>query len=94
MLALARAYVPASRTLLLDELSMGLAPAIVDEIFARLRALAERGAALLMVEQYAHRALELADMVYILNKGRIDFAGEPGELEDDRLLASYLGETG
>jgi branched-chain amino acid transport system ATP-binding protein len=93
MLALAHAYVAESRTVLLDEVSMGLAPKIIDEIFGYLRRLGESGAALLLVEQYVHRALELADFVYILNRGRIEFAGEPAELADDTILASYLGEV-
>ena len=77
MLALARAYVAGSKTVLLDEVSMGLAPKIVDEIFEFLHRLATEGAALLLVEQYVARALDLADFVYILNRGRVAFAGEP-----------------
>jgi branched-chain amino acid transport system ATP-binding protein len=92
MLALAHAYVASPTVVLLDEVSMGLAPRIVDEIFEYLRDLAGRGAALLLVEQYVARALDLADYVYILRKGRIEFAGEPKELGSDAILASYLGE--
>jgi branched-chain amino acid transport system ATP-binding protein len=91
MLALAHAYVAGSNTVMLDEVSMGLAPKIIDEIFDYLRRLAERGAALLLVEQYVGRALELADFVYILNKGRVQFVGEAGELGEEQILASYLG---
>jgi branched-chain amino acid transport system ATP-binding protein len=91
MLAVARAYVAEPSTVLLDEVSMGLAPIIVDEIFDYLRRLATDGMSLLVVEQYVARALELADYVYILNRGRIRFAGEPGEVEDDTVLESYLG---
>ena len=91
MLALAHAYVAGSKTVLLDEVSMGLAPKIIDEIFDYLRRLAEQGAALLLVEQYVGRALELADFVYILNKGRVVFVGEAGELGEEQILASYLG---
>jgi len=76
---------------LLDEVSMGLAPKIIDEIFDYLRRLAEQGAALLLVEQYVGRALELADFVYILNKGRVQFVGEAGEVGEEQILASYLG---
>jgi branched-chain amino acid transport system ATP-binding protein len=46
---------------------------------------------LLLVEQYVGRALALADYVYVLRKGQVEFAGEPGELGDDAILASYLG---
>ena len=91
MLALARAYVAASKTVLLDEVSMGLAPKIIDEIFEYLHRLAADGAALLLVEQYVARALELADFVYILNKGRVQFVGESNELGEEQILASYLG---
>ena len=91
MLALARAYVAGAKTVLLDEVSMGLAPKIIDEIFEYLHRLADQGAALLLVEQYVARALELADFVYILNKGRVQFVGESDELGEEQILASYLG---
>src|SRR5205814_9411455 len=87
LLALSRAYLSNPRIVLLDEVSMGLAPSIVDEIFVFLEQLAREGAALLLVEQYVARALRLADLVYILNRGRLAFAGEPVELEDDDLFA-------
>jgi ABC-type polar amino acid transport system ATPase subunit len=91
MLALAHAYVASARLVLLDEVSMGLAPIIVDEIFEHLRRLAAGGAAMLLVEQFVQRALDLADYVYVLKKGRIVFVGEPGQLGDSHLLDSYLG---
>jgi len=91
MLALARAYVAGAKTVLLDEVSMGLAPKIIDEIFEYLHRLASQGAALLLVEQYVARALELADFVFILNKGRVQFVGESAELGEEQILASYLG---
>jgi branched-chain amino acid transport system ATP-binding protein len=91
MLALTRAYTSGARTVLLDEVSMGLAPKIIDEIFGYLHTLAAAGAALLLVEQYVARALELADFVYVLQKGRVQFVGESHELGEERILASYLG---
>jgi branched-chain amino acid transport system ATP-binding protein len=91
MLALSRAYLARPEVLLLDEVSMGLAPKIVDEIFDHLRGVVQGGAALLLVEQYVTKALEMANYVYILNRGRIQFAGEPGELSNTRILSSYLG---
>jgi branched-chain amino acid transport system ATP-binding protein len=90
MLALARAYVQRSPYVLLDEVSMGLAPILVDEIFEFLRALADAGHTLLLVEQYVAKALALADLVYLLVRGRILFAGEPAELEGTDLFAHYL----
>ena len=91
MLALAHAYVASSPLVLLDEVSMGLAPIVVDEIFEHLRGLAAAGAAMLLVEQFVQRALELADYVSVLKKGRIVFVGEPAQLGDSQLLNSYLG---
>ena len=91
MLALVRAYVTEPAYVLLDEVSMGLAPIVVDEIFQFLARLAARGAALLLVEQYVTKALELADITYLLNRGRIDFTGEPSELDADALAARDLG---
>jgi branched-chain amino acid transport system ATP-binding protein len=91
MLALARAYVGEPRVILLDEVSMGLAPKIVDEIFAFLERLAREGGSLLLVEQYVNRALALADYVYLLNRGRLVFVGEPAELDEEEIFVRYLG---
>lgn len=91
MLSLSRAYVTDPAYVLLDEVSMGLAPVVVDEIFESLATLAAQGRALLLVEQYVTRALELADYVYLLARGRVEFAGEPGELDAERLMARYMG---
>jgi branched-chain amino acid transport system ATP-binding protein len=90
MLALARAYVTGPRLILLDEVSMGLAPRIVEEIFGFLARLADTGAALLLVEQYVSRALAIADYVYVMNRGRVAFAGEPSELKDESVFRAYV----
>ncbi|GAA0635996.1 ABC transporter ATP-binding protein [Sporichthya brevicatena] len=91
MLALARAYVQNPRFVLLDEVSMGLAPKVVDEIFDFLALLASSGASLLLVEQYVSRALQVADYVFLMNRGRVAFAGEPSELDTDLLAEQYVG---
>ena len=91
MLALARAYIAEPRVMLLDEVSMGLAPKIVDEIFEFLHRLTTEGASLLLVEQYVTRALALADYVYIMNRGQIAYRGEPSELAEEDVFARYLG---
>ena len=91
MLALARAYIANPKVMLLDEVSMGLAPKIVDEIFEFLHRLTVEGASLLLVEQYVTRALALADYVYLMNRGQIAYRGEPSELEDEDVFARYLG---
>ncbi|MBW8827000.1 MAG: ABC transporter ATP-binding protein [Acidobacteria bacterium] len=91
MLAIIRAYIQNPKVVLVDEASLGLAPVIVDGIFEFLGELAKKGVALLIVEQYVARALALADKVYLLNHGRITFEGEPSELEDEAVFASYMG---
>jgi len=91
MLALARAYVQQPRFVLLDEVSMGLAPLIVDELFEFLAMLARNGASLLLVEQYVARALDVADYVFLLNRGEVVFAGQPAELDADALAERYVG---
>jgi branched-chain amino acid transport system ATP-binding protein len=91
MLALARTYVQSPRLVLLDEVSMGLAPKIVDEIFEFLELLRSEGSSLLLVEQYVTRALAAADFVYLLNRGEIAFAGEPSELADQDVFTQYVG---
>jgi branched-chain amino acid transport system ATP-binding protein len=91
MLALSRAYLTEPAVVLLDELSMGLAPILVDQVFASIRQLAEDGIALILVEQYVNRGLELADRVCLINRGRITFSGPPGNLDSGALIRNYLG---
>ncbi|HEY2430436.1 MAG TPA: ABC transporter ATP-binding protein [Acidimicrobiales bacterium] len=91
MLALARALLARPRLLLLDEISMGLAPMIVSALFDEVRAMAAAGVTVLLVEQYVEAALGMADYAYVLDKGRIVDVGEPADLRADGLLTSYLG---
>ncbi|MGH9037720.1 MAG: ABC transporter ATP-binding protein [Acidimicrobiia bacterium] len=91
MLALARAYVQRPSIILLDEVSIGLAPKIVDEIFAFLDRLRAEDVTLLLVEQYIPKALAISDYVYVLSRGSVIFVGEPTELYQDDVFARYLG---
>jgi len=92
MLAIGRALMAKPKVMLLDEPSMGLAPVIVDEVFAIIGKLKESGITLLLVEQSARRALEVADYAYVMERGRVVIAGEPAELQRDvRVIAAYLG---
>jgi len=91
MLAMTRAYLANPTLVLLDEVSLGLAPMIVDEIFEFLAKLAREGASLLLVEQYISRALAIADFVFVLNQGEIAFAGETDELDQAELYRTYVG---
>jgi branched-chain amino acid transport system ATP-binding protein len=90
MLALSRCVLAAPRVVLVDEVSMGLAPRLVDEVFAALRRIAGGGVAVLLVEQYVGRALQLANRVYLLDRGSISFAGSPSELDEDTVMRRYL----
>jgi branched-chain amino acid transport system ATP-binding protein len=91
MLAMAAAYVRRPRLVLVDEASLGLAPIVVDEIFTFLRQCAADGASLLVVDQFAKRALDLATTAYVLRRGRIVHEGPADGLLDDELFDSYLG---
>jgi len=91
MLALARAYLAKPDLVLLDEVSMGLAPNLVDEIFQTLRHLAATGVSMLLVEQYVSRAIEMADEVVLLDRGSIGFAGPASGLDESAVLRGYLG---
>jgi branched-chain amino acid transport system ATP-binding protein len=91
MLALSRCFLADPKVVLLDEVSMGLAPRIIDEIFAALVAVSRRGVALVLVEQYVSRALAIADHVYLLGRGAVTFSGAPSELDEDELTKRYIG---
>jgi branched-chain amino acid transport system ATP-binding protein len=92
MLAMGRGLMAKPRLLLLDEPSMGLAPILVDEIFAIIRRINEAGAAILLVEQNAYKALGIASRAYILETGRVVKSGPAAELmKDSAVKAAYLG---
>ena len=93
MLALARALMARPRLLLLDEPSMGLAPLMVARIFELVRDIARGGVTILLVEQNARLALEIASRGYVLESGSIALAGEAAQLlEHPRVRTAYLGE--
>ena len=90
MLALARALLGSPRLLLLDEISMGLAPKVVAELFEVVASLAASGIAVLLVEQFARTALAVADYGAIMSRGVITAVGQPADVED-QLEGAYLG---
>jgi branched-chain amino acid transport system ATP-binding protein len=93
MLAIGRALMGKPRMLLLDEPSMGLAPLIVEQIFEIVRGINADGVSILLVEQNARQALQLADRGYVLETGEVVLSGTGRELlADDRIRAAYLGE--
>lgn len=92
MLAIARALIAKPELLLLDEPSMGLAPMIVDEVFAVIAGIRDAGTTVLLVEQNARRALAAADVGYVLETGEITHSGPADELlADERVIEAYLG---
>jgi sulfate-transporting ATPase len=95
ILALARALAARPSLLIVDELSLGLAPLVVDRLFESIRDAAAGGVGVLLVEQNARRALQVADRVYVLNRGRVVLTGEAAEFRarEDVVHASYMALT-
>ncbi|HDS16908.1 MAG TPA: ABC transporter ATP-binding protein [Proteobacteria bacterium] len=92
MLAIGRALMSQPQLLLLDEPSLGLAPLMVEKIFAIIEKIAGEGITILLVEQNAHAALRLADYGYVMETGRIVLAAPAAELlRDERVKGAYLG---
>jgi branched-chain amino acid transport system ATP-binding protein len=92
MLAVARALLGKPRLLLLDEPSMGLAPVLVDLIFETIGTIRDQGVTVLLVEQNALAALEVADYAYVLESGSLTVQGPAAELlKDDSVTRAYLG---
>ncbi len=92
MLAVARALMSRPRLLLMDEPSLGLAPIVVDEIFRIIGELNRDGTTLFLVEQNAHKALQVAHRFYLMEQGRVTFSGTPGQLAEDEVIQrAYLG---
>ena len=93
MLAMGRALMSRPKVLLMDEPSMGLSPIMVDKIFEVVREVHKQGVTILLVEQNASRALEIADRGYVMESGLITMSGEAkAMLSDPKVRAAYLGE--
>jgi branched-chain amino acid transport system ATP-binding protein len=90
MLALSRAFVTQPKLVVIDEPSLGLAPKIIDQIYGVLDTLVRRGMALVIVEQYVQRALDLADTVYILAGGRFVHRGDARSISPQEIYQHYL----
>lgn len=93
MLAMSRALATDPAVLLLDELSMGLAPLIVGRLYEIVAQVAQSGVSVLVVEQFARTVLGIADRAAIMLSGRITRVGPPGEIADE-LSSAYLGGKG
>lgn len=93
MLAMGRALMSEPKLLMMDEPSMGLAPILVEQIFEIIKSLHEAGTTILLVEQNAQMALNIADRAYVLETGKVTLSGSAGELlENDKVRSAYLGE--
>ncbi|HEX7924374.1 MAG TPA: ATP-binding cassette domain-containing protein [Bradyrhizobium sp.] len=92
MVALAQAIIAKPRYLLADELSFGLAPVVVARLVPVLQELAAQGVGVLLIEQFTHIALKIAHAVYVMERGRICFSGEPRQLIDNPAIlhSAYL----
>lgn len=94
MVAIARALVSEPDLLLLDELSLGLAPKVIDQIFEALPRIRAWGTSIILIEQHIHRSLALADRIYILERGQVSFSGTPTALlQNETLYQAYFGDT-
>jgi branched-chain amino acid transport system ATP-binding protein len=91
MLAIGRALMANPRLLLVDEISLGLAPAVVKGLYRVLRAIAEEGTTTLVVDQDVSQIMSLAQRVYCFRKGMVSLAGRPAELTRERIAAAYFG---
>ncbi|MCU1595438.1 MAG: transporter ATP-binding protein [Frankiales bacterium] len=93
-LAIGRALVQRPRLLMLDEMSMGLSPRVVADLFVLVARLATEGMAIVMVEQFVGQALKIADQAVVIEQGRVVASGAPSELSAEDIGAAYLGGHG
>ena len=92
MVAIGRALMSGPRLLVCDEISLGLAPVAIDALYEALVRIRDRGVAVVLIEQNVHRSLSVADRVYVLERGRVTYSGDPAPLGDPETLnALYFG---
>ena len=91
MVAIGRALMANPRLLLCDEISLGLAPVIIKEIYAQLERISANGTTLVIVEQDIKRAMAVSDRVYCLREGRVVLEGQPRDLGREEMTKAYFG---
>lgn len=91
MVAIGRALMANPSLLLCDELSLGLAPIVIRDIYEALPVIKAEGASVIVVEQDIRQALAVADRVYCLQEGRVSLSGRPADLTQDKITAAYFG---
>ncbi len=89
MLAIGRALMSGPRLLVCDEISLGLAPVAIDALYEALVQIRQRGVAVVLIEQNVHRSLTVADRVYVLERGRVSYSGDPAPLTDEKTLHEF-----
>lgn len=91
MVAVGRALMTKPECILFDEISLGLAPTIIKDIYARIKDISASGTTVVLVEQDTHRAIKTADLIHVMLKGNIVLSGTPAELGDDDIKKAYFG---
>lgn len=91
MLSIARAMMSEPKLLLCDEISLGLAPVMVKDIYKRLKEISELGTTIVLVEQDIKRSLKVADRAYVMLEGKIVLEGRPSEFSEDQIKKAYFG---
>jgi branched-chain amino acid transport system ATP-binding protein len=94
MVAIGRALISNPRLLMCDELSLGLAPVVIHDIYESLTEIKDRGVTLIIVEQNVGQALAFADRVYCFQEGRVSLAGRASELQSEQISRAYFGLEG
>lgn len=91
MVAIGRALASNPKLIVFDELSLGLAPVVVERMLEAVDTIARWGTAVVLIEQNVHRALELADRIVVFRRGRVIYSGAPGDFTEEQLAKAYLG---
>lgn len=91
MLAIGRALMSNPDLILMDEISLGLAPVVVKELYGTLKAIADAGTTVMLVEQDVARSIQVADRVYCLLEGQVSLSGQPAELSHEAIARAYFG---
>jgi len=91
MLAIGRALMSDPKLVLFDEISLGLAPLVIKDIYRQLIYIRQQGVTLVLIEQNMRRSLEVADRVYVILKGKIVLSGKPSELTEEKIREAYFG---
>ena len=93
MVAIGRALAGEPEVIIFDELSLGLAPIIVDRMLDAVAKIADWGTSVILIEQSVHKTLSLADKILVLRRGEVVFSGKPSDFTEEELQSAYLGAS-